>query len=181
MATDPVSLFERAASHAATLIEAVRPADRTLPTPCAEWDVQALIDHMSGGTSYLLTAAGEPPAENPTAVETYRQAVARCVELLRRPGALDARCASPVGFEWSVGEAVAGTFMDQLVHSWDLAVATNQDAGLDPELAAACVEMFLPAMPELGRQAGLVGPAVPVPDEASAQARLLGAMGRHPE
>jgi hypothetical protein len=40
--------------------------------------------------------------------------------------------------------------------------------------------MFLPQMPEIGRQAGIVGPAVPVPATASAQDRLLGAMGRQP-
>jgi hypothetical protein len=40
--------------------------------------------------------------------------------------------------------------------------------------------MFLPQMPERGRAAGLVGPAVPVPDDASPQERLLAAMGRRP-
>ena len=40
--------------------------------------------------------------------------------------------------------------------------------------------MFLPAMPGIGRRAGLVGPEVPVPADASAQDRLLGAMGRQP-
>ena len=87
---------------------------------------------------------------------------------------------SPLGFEWSVAEATAGTFMDQLVHTWDLAVATGQDASLDPELVDVCVAMFLPEMPERGRAAGLVGPAVAVPTGASAQDRLLGAMGRRP-
>jgi len=44
----------------------------------------------------------------------------------------------------------------------------------------ACVAMFLPAMPEIGRQAGLVGPEVAVAPGASNQERLLAAMGRTP-
>jgi uncharacterized protein (TIGR03086 family) len=70
--------------------------------------------------------------------------------------------------------------MDVLVHTWDLATATGQDPNLDPELVDACVAMFLPDMPERGRAAGIVGPAVDVPDDASPQDRLLGAMGRRP-
>jgi uncharacterized protein (TIGR03086 family) len=87
---------------------------------------------------------------------------------------------SPLGLEWTVQDATAGTFMDVLVHSWDLAVATGQSTVLDPDLVDACVAMFLPDMPELGRAGGLVGPAVAVPAGASAQDRLLGAMGRQP-
>jgi uncharacterized protein (TIGR03086 family) len=88
---------------------------------------------------------------------------------------------SPAGFEWSVAEAAAGTAMDQLIHTWDLAVAVDADRHLDVEVVETAVEMFLPQMPEIGRQAGLVGPAVPVPAGAPLQDRLLGAMGRNPE
>jgi uncharacterized protein (TIGR03086 family) len=87
---------------------------------------------------------------------------------------------SPLGFTWSIGQATAGTFMDNLIHTWDLATATDQDRALDGELVDACVAMFVPEMPERGRAAGLVGPQVPVPADASAQDRLLGAMGRRP-
>ena len=87
---------------------------------------------------------------------------------------------SPAGFEWSVAEATAGTAMDQLVQTWDLAVAIGAGRQLDPELVDVIVAMFLPRMPEIGRQAGIVGPEVPVPDDASPQDWLLGAMGREP-
>ena len=77
-------------------------------------------------------------------------------------------------------EATAGTFMDVLIHTWDLAAATDQNRDLDPELVDACTAMFLPDMPERGRAAGIIGPAVTVADDASAQDRLLAAMGRTP-
>ena len=87
---------------------------------------------------------------------------------------------SPLGLTWSIGQAAAGTFMDNLIHTWDLATATDQECTSDDELADACVAMFLPEMPERGRSAGLVGLPVPVPADATGQDRLLGAMGRRP-
>lgn len=171
---EPVELFEHAATNAVALAERVRPEQRHDPTPCTEWDVEALVDHMRGGTGYLLTALGLEV----TADATYRAAVGQCVDALRRPGALEGRCMSPAGFEWSIAEAAAGTAMDQLVHTWDLAVAVGADRRLDRELVETCVAMFLPQMPDLGRAAGFIGHQVAVPTNASAQDRLLSAMGR---
>lgn len=175
---DVVVMFERAAASAASMAERVGPEQVTLPTPCAEWDVAALLDHMAGGPAYLMGAlqadasavAGRPSLD----------AVAACVAELSVPGALDRRCLSPAGFEWSIAEAAAGTAMDQLVHTWDLAVAIGEDRTVDETVAAELLAMFVPAMPDLGRQAGFVGPAVAVPASASASDRLLGAMGRDP-
>ena len=180
--SDPVVLFERATARAATVMASVTIGQLDGPTPCADWDVQQLIDHMVGGTDYLLAAlAGEaPPALAGRTVEDYTRGLEQLSSGLRAPGSLDRMCMSPLGFEWPVAQAVAGTFMDALIHTWDLATATGQDASLDPELVDACVEMFLPDMPQRGRATGLVGPAVVVPDDASAQNQLLAAMGRRP-
>jgi len=70
--------------------------------------------------------------------------------------------------------------MDQLVHTWDLAVALGAERTIDPVVTEAVVDLFLPQMPEVGRQAGFVGPEVAVGADASTQERLLGAMGRDP-
>ena len=175
---DPVELFAGAATRAAELARSVVDDQRSLPTPCSEWDVAALLEHMAGGMAYVHGALGT--VDSASAVWPAEAAVAACVAALGRPGALEGRCMSPAGFEWSVGEAAAGTAMDQLIHTWDLAVALDVDRALDPELAEVIASMFLPAMPEVGRQAGFVGPEVTVPEGASAQDRLLGAMGRDP-
>jgi uncharacterized protein (TIGR03086 family) len=171
-------MYERAASSAAVMARRVRPDQRPWSTPCREWDVAALLEHMSAGALYLMVAMGVAAA-GPTWPD--QTAVDECAKALRRPGALKQRCMSPAGFEWSMAEAAAGTAMDQLIHTWDLGVAVDADRKLDGDLVDAVVGMFLPQMPEVGRQAGLVGPPVPVSAEASAQSRLLGAMGRNPE
>ena len=175
---DPVIMYERAATNAVAMAQSVTADQTTLATPCSEWDVSALLEHMSGGGAYLMGAMGVPANG---AIWPDLTCVSECVDALRRPGALEQRCLSPVGFEWSLAEAAAGTAMDQLIHTWGLAVAINADRDLDAEVVEAAIEMFLPLMPEVGRRAGFVGPEVAVPPGASARDRLLGAMGRNPE
>ena len=182
MLNQPVALFGRATARALQVMEAIRPEQLSDPTPCTRWSVQDLVEHMVGSTDYLLAATGSAASarSGPATVDDYRSGVARVLDALGGPAVADRRCGSPPGFAWSVAEATAGTFMDNLVHTWDLAVATGHDRRLDDELVAAYVAMFLPEMPERGRAAGIVGDAVAVPPDASAQDRLLGAMGRRP-
>lgn len=179
---DAVDLYRRATERAVTVTAAVRPDQLELPTPCSAWTVQDLLDHLVGGTRYLgaALAGDQPSAPTGATAENFRDGVQACLRGLAEPGALDRTCTSPLGFDWTVLEATAGTFMDVLIHTWDLATATGQDTALDPELVDSCVAMFLPDMPEQGRAAGIIGPAVPIADDATAQQRLLAAMGRTP-
>jgi len=68
---------------------------------------------------------------------------------------------------------------DVFQHTWDLARATGQDDTLDPERCAAMLagaEPYEDAM----RQSGQYGPRVEVPEDADAQSKLLGFIGRDP-
>ena len=97
--------------------------------------------------------------------------------MFRRPGALDAPCA--VSYGPVPGSVYAGhRFLDVLVHSWDLAVATGQEYTLDPELMEACRQVIEPQL-EAFRGAGALGPEVAVPADASAQTRFLALLGRN--
>ena len=77
--------------------------------------------------------------------------------------------------------AVAGLITtDLLVHSWDLATAIGADATL-PEAAAESTLMGLQRLPEqMLRNERMFGPPVEVGDDASAQDRLIGFVGRQP-
>ena len=179
-AVDPVVLFERATARAAVVMGGVSSAQLGGPTPCAEWNVQQLIDHMVGGTDYLLAALDgvSPQPRSNTTADDYPAGVARVLEGLAGRAASDRTCMSPLGFEWPVAQATAGTFMDALIHTWDLATATGQDPSLDLELVAACSAMFLPDMPErAGRAAGSWDRPSRCPPDASPQDRLLGGDG----
>jgi uncharacterized protein (TIGR03086 family) len=177
---DPVTLFDRATQRAGAVMDAVGAEQLDRPTPCAAWSVQDLIDHMVGSTEYLRAALDgrEPQIVTGATAADYHTGRAAVLTACAEPGALDRTCLSPLGFEWTIGQAAAGTFMDNLIHTWDLACATDQDATLDPELVDACIALFLPEMPGRGRASGLVGPEVQVAPDATAQQRLLGAMGR---
>jgi uncharacterized protein (TIGR03086 family) len=179
---NPVELYRRATARAVEVAHGIEPSQLGGPTPCAEWSVQDLLEHLVGGTRFLAAALGADPSDapSPATAEDLAAGVADCLDILEDPAALDRRSASPLGFEWSGLQATAGTFMDVLVHTWDLATATGQNAALDPELVDACVAMFLPDMPERGRAAGIVGPAIPMAPGASPQDHLLAAMGRQP-
>jgi uncharacterized protein (TIGR03086 family) len=177
---DPIALYRRATLAAADVLEAVRPEQLTAPTPCTEWSVQDLVDHLTAGTSYLLAGmqGRAPEPVSGSDATQFRDGVAAVLQALAEPGALERTCTSPLGFEWPIAQAVMGTVMDVLVHTWDLARATGQAVSLDPELVGFCVSTFLPDMPERGREAGIVGPAVPVAADAPDDVRLLAAMGR---
>jgi hypothetical protein len=68
---------------------------------------------------------------------------------------------------------------DHLVHAWDLAVATGTDRTLDPDAVSAVRAWFEP-IEHLYREAGAIGPRVPLPESASPQDHLLAMFGRQP-
>ena len=65
------------------------------------------------------------------------------------------------------------------MHTWDLARATGQDDTLDAGYCAELLEGMIP-YEEAMRGSGQYGPAVPVPDDAPVQDRMLGFIGRDP-
>jgi hypothetical protein len=66
------------------------------------------------------------------------------------------------------------------MHTWDLARATGQDDTLDPERCAVMLAGSVPYEDAM-RGSGQYGPRVDVPDEADAQTKLLGFIGRDPK
>src|SRR5687767_2867738 len=161
---DPIDMYRRATDGALAVMRTVTPEQLTLPTPCTDWSVQELIDHMTGSTAYLRAAlAGQPPSlASATNVDDFADGATAVLSGLAESGALERVCMSPLGFEWTISHAVMGTIMDTLIHTWDLTAATGQSAALDPALVSMCVDTFLPEMPERGRESGLVGAAVNV-------------------
>ena len=94
---------------------------------------------------------------------------------LGAPGALDAPCA--VSYGPVPGAVYAGhRFIDVLVHGWDLAVASGQDATIDPQLAEKCWEVVEPQLALL-RGSGIFADVAPVDTEGPAT-RLLTHLGR---
>ena len=164
------------------------------PTPCSEWDVRALLNHLIGVLEFTSGCiVGSPPDIRPNEADSsrvgetdvtvlaqsYREEVARLLELCRQPGALERIAATPFG-DMPIGQILMGTLLDQFVHGWDLAKATGQDTTLDADVTEFAYGMLTSGFADMGREAGFIGPEIAVPDDAGLQDRLIAYMGRQP-
>jgi uncharacterized protein (TIGR03086 family) len=169
-------------------VVAAVPADRWhAATPCPGWDVRALVNHLVSGNLWAAELGAGATMEGIGArldgdllgtdpARAYAESASAASAVFHRPGALRAPCA--VSYGPVAGSVYAGhRFIDVLIHGWDLATATGQDATLDHELAEACRKVAEPQIESL-RASGAFAGGVRVPAEASAQTRLLAWLGR---
>ena len=179
---NPVELFGEAVKNTRQIIANVKPDQMGGSTPCSEWDVKALIDHIIGGTMFFAgTLAGEEPGQpssDGSPADIYQAGTEKVLAGAQAPGAMDKKYDTPFG-EMSGGEFMFGAFMDNVVHGWDLAKATGQNTDLNEAHAQVIFGAFAPMMDGM-RQGGAFGPEVAVNDDASIQNKLLGMMGRQP-
>ena len=68
---------------------------------------------------------------------------------------------------------------DIVVHTWDLAKAAGVDATIDHEMAGRLLDGLV-AMGDILVKSGQYKAAVPVPDDASIEDKVLAASGRDP-
>jgi len=141
------------------------------PSPCTEWDARGVLEHVIGFHDVLLLRPlGAKPVRSKDDPEArWTVTVHALFDALSRPGVLDAQRQSLLG--------VLTT--DVLVHAWDLGKAIGVDVTLDPRLCQIGLDRGQ-ANREQFEQSGMFGPAVSVPEEASAQDCLLGFFGRDP-
>lgn len=137
------------------VLEHAGPADWERPTPCADWNLRALVSHMAGQHHGFAAAADRdgadlrhwrplPLGDDP--LGTYRATVARVVEAFARPGAAQRRFDLPEisttrSFPASV--AVEFHFLDYAVHTWDVAKALGLDWKPDDDIAEAALTVAL--------------------------------------
>ena len=168
-------------------VEQVRPEDLGAPTPCSDWDVRALLEHVIG--ELLWTApllAGKTIADvgddlegdhvGTDAAAGWASAVATAEDAV--VGVTD--WSAPVHV--SYGDIPGHDYIDQvatdvLVHTWDLARAVGADEQLDNELVQLALE-GVGAQADMLAASGLFGTPIPVAGDAPAQTRLLALLGR---
>jgi uncharacterized protein (TIGR03086 family) len=176
---NPIELYKSAAQKTRQTLSGVKPDQKSNSTPCTDWNVQALMDHIVAGTGFVQSVlAGSEPSAPASAdpVAAYDAGVASVLEAASKPGLLEGNLTTPFG-EMPGRAFLLSGFMDTMVHGWDLAKATNQDTVLDPSLVEVCFAAFNGQTDGL-RQGGAIGPEVPVADSGSTQEKLLGILGR---
>jgi uncharacterized protein (TIGR03086 family) len=187
---DLVELYRRSLVEFTDRVRLVGAEQWSAPTPCTDWDVHTLVNHVVNedrwtpplfagktiadvGDQFDGDLIGDDPAG--AASDAAAQATAAVAE----PGAMERIV--HLSFGDFPGEVYAWQLLaDHVVHGWDLAAAVGADRQLDPQLVSALAKWFT-EQEDFYRQAGVIGPRVQVPPDASEQARLLAAFGRDPD
>lgn len=179
---EPRIFLDRALRSTETIIGAIEPDALAGPTPCSEWDVRALLNHLLGqmwtfegrlsGTEprYPVEPGGLPDVdlvgESPSAA--YQEAARAVHEAAQEPGADD-----------RAGIAFGAYTTDVLLHGWDLAQATGQAVDFDDETAQWCLDFVRQGITDDTRSPAF-GPEQRVPPGASVMAELAAFTGRVP-
>ncbi len=185
---DISTVYDRASEWTAGVFSNVKDDQHADPTPCPEWNVRELMNHIVGG-GFMFAGAiagqempagdGPPPdmlGDDPAAA--YRQSAAGVRAAMDRDGVMDQMVTLPAGeFPGAIVFNIATS--EALVHGWDLAKATGQDTAFPDDIADAVYAFTAPGV-DFGRQGGFYGPEVGVGEDAPAHQRLVALLGRQP-
>ena len=174
----------RASDAVAGLISNIRADQWSAPTPCTDWTVRQLVNHLIGmNRVFAALLAGQPPPPKPSAdhaeddpAAAYRGSAATLLAAFGRPGALERSYRGPLGTATGA-ERLQIRLYDLLAHGWDLAQATGQPADLPEDLAEQSLAFARTQLTEQARP-GRFGPAQIAAGHAPAIERLAAFLGR---
>ncbi|MER6133711.1 TIGR03086 family metal-binding protein [Streptomyces sp. NPDC001815] len=172
---------EEALDAVEMLVSAVRRDQFDRPTPCADWDVRTLLNHIVWENLLWAGLADGTPRSDFTAdhlgddhLAAFRTASRAARSAFSRPGMLEQRYGPAPG-----RRLVEQLVIEMLVHGWDLARAVGHPSGIPQHLAEVALPVVREAYGELPRTAaGSFAPQQPVPDSAGALDRLAAYLGR---
>jgi uncharacterized protein (TIGR03086 family) len=181
-----VTDLNRALQSTLAILAKVEPDQLDAPTPCASWDVRALINHFVGTARWwagTVTGAGDVAEADYAAgdfVAAYQESIELVIAAFEADGVLGRTVRLPFG-EFPGAVVVGMAALDQFVHGWDLARAIGQHTDLDPALAAELLSQARLTITDALRgpdgQAPF-GPARDAPAGASQADQLAAFLGR---
>ncbi len=179
-------ILAQAQNIASQVLSNVTADQLTNDTPCANWKVAQLIDHLVGSQHWSRSAiegvdmdqTGEGSADGDY-LQAFNDAAQAALDAFNADGAMD-RTVNP-GFGDMPAPALLGLAVtDTFTHAWDVAKATGQDTNLDAQLAdqllAASRQMIQPAF--RSEEGNIFGPEKQAPEGASAADQLAAFLGR---
>ncbi len=183
--TDKISdLLEAAAGRAAPVVAGVRDADLGAPTPCADYRVRDLLNHLFQVVVNFQELAAKREADFSTTPDylgddwrpRFAHETSLLVQAWAQPGAEEG---TSRGMGLPARTVGAMALLDLTVHAWDLARSTGgsfvpDEGGLDE------LEGLVERMGPTGRSMKVFGEPVPVAPRAGRFAALLAATGRDP-
>jgi uncharacterized protein (TIGR03086 family) len=183
---DGAAALERSGRGFRQRLAQVERADWARPTPCDEWSVRDLVDHVVGGNlRYVLILAGEPADAaartrdqdllGADPLGSFDDAFARVTESFSVPGILEATVRHPKAGAITAAQLRVLRVNELTVHAWDLARAIDADDRLDERVVSWLLEQLEPLRSTMGLREP--GPADERPT-ATPQQRLLRLLGR---
>jgi uncharacterized protein (TIGR03086 family) len=162
------------------------------PTPCPDYTLGDLIDHVNGLTvafrfaaskQPLPAAGGGPSGDARRLGDDWRDRIPTQLEQLaqawRDTGAWEGMTAAGgVALPGQVAGLVA--LNEVVVHGWDISRASGQPFAVDEATVAACLEFVAMSVNDRSPDSALFGPVIEVPDDAAPLERLVGLSGRDP-
>ncbi|GIF66822.1 TIGR03086 family protein [Asanoa ishikariensis] len=181
--------YQRALRGFADQVARIRPDQWSAPTPCTDWTVRDLVNHLvyedrwsvpliNGASLGSVGSRFEGDLLGADPVGAAQAASAESVAAVRAPGALSRTVELSFGMT-PAEEYVRQLLADHVVHGWDIASATDQDRELDDDLVREVAAWF-PANEDGYRDSGAIAEAVEVPTNAPSQDKLIAAFGRNP-
>lgn len=187
---DPRPILAQALDQTAREVAAVGPEQLDNRTPCADYNVRALLGHMVAVLHKLARigdgadARGVPDVIEGINDDGWANAFADARREVDRVWADDATLDRTVTLPWATlpGRVALDAYTHEFTaHSWDLAHATARLSELDPDLASRALDAFSTfAPPEERSEQGPFGPIVPTPDDADVYTQLGAYLGRQP-
>jgi len=159
--------------------------DWDAPAPVDGWTARDVVRHLvewlpaflASGTGIELPTGPSVDDDPVSAWQAHSDAVQA---VLDDPATADRLLTNPHIGQLPLPGAIDSFYTaDVFMHTWDLARATGQDDGLDPDVCAAMLAGMQP-MEQVLRSSGQYGPAVPVPADADPKTRLFAFIGRDP-
>jgi uncharacterized protein (TIGR03086 family) len=178
--------LDQALQGTLAVLTMVRPEDLDRPTPCASWDVRALVNHFVGTARWWAAAisgwGGVIEADYAAGdfVEAYEESIRIAVAAFGAKGALARTIRLSFG-EFPGAVLLSLATMEQFTHGWDLARATGRPADLDPALATGLLSLARLAVADAFRGPdgqALFGPAREAPAGAGPADQLAAFLGR---
>ncbi|WP_243789959.1 TIGR03086 family metal-binding protein [Saccharopolyspora gloriosae] len=178
-----IDLMERAVSYLTGVLHEVPAAALAGPTPCAEWDLRALLAHVDDSVAALGEAVGGRIGVGARALPEPDPATAlrdRSRELLGAwNAAIDVDPVTVFGAPVARNVVVGTGALEIAVHGWDIARSCGQDRALPTPLADDLLPLVALLVVDADRPCRF-GDQVPVAADADASTRLLCFLGRDP-
>lgn len=197
---DIVQLDRAAVLESVRIVRSAGPGDWDRPSPCSDWTLRRLVEHMgaqhhgfaaaargqgAGAAVWRTRSYGDDPAAR------YREAADAVLDAFAEPGVLERRFALPeidAAATFAASTAIGFHFIDYVVHSWDAAASLGLRTAFPPAVVEAALPIALrvPGGEARVRPGASFRPALPAGGAAGSGSPdafrlVLSALGRSPD